>query len=422
MTQVWEARETVGFIDEYCEQYRAVFSDVRSYEYFKWLHVGLISELPRKSLPAIARAVGEAGSQGFHHLLAEGDWSVEVLRAQRLALTRSALAGRSMVVCIDETGDRKKGQATDYVASQYIGNLGKVENGMVSVHAYGVVDQITFPLLFKVYKPQKRLLAGDAYHSKPELALQVLRAVLAEGFTVELVLADRLYGESGPFIAGLIQLELPFVVAVRDNHGIWLPRGQRLRMTRWRPFERTFADASTQTRYLCEVIYGQRRTIRYFFLTTDPVTLPPATTVLLMTNLKGNLRHSLGNHYGLRTWIEYGFKHLKNELGWADYRLTAYPAIERWWEMVSSAYLMVSLHTQAFHALASPLTPLTDSPVTRHPWWTTAPGWKATLNNLRLLIQPFIALAFLLPWLTVFPIDGLSQALRHLIACINGST
>jgi len=27
-----------------------------------------------------------------------------------------------------------------------------------------------------------------------------------------------------------------------------------------------------------------------------------------MTNLTGDLQHTLGDHYGLRTWIEYGFK------------------------------------------------------------------------------------------------------------------
>jgi len=31
------------------------------------------------------------------------------------------------------------------------------------------------------------------------------------------------------------------------------------------------------------------------------------------------------NFYGLRTWVEYGLKQSKNELGWADYRLTHYP-------------------------------------------------------------------------------------------------
>jgi hypothetical protein len=33
-----------------------------------------------------------------------------------------------------------------------------------------------------------------------------------------------------------------------------------------------------------------------------------------------------------------------NELGWTDYRLTDYPSIERWWSLVFSAYLLVSIH------------------------------------------------------------------------------
>jgi SRSO17 transposase len=45
--------------------------------------------------------------------------------------------------------------------------------------------------------------------------------------------------------------------------------------------------------------------------------------------------------YGLRTWIEYGFKHAKNELGWADFRVTDYASIERWWELVCCTYLLV---------------------------------------------------------------------------------
>jgi SRSO17 transposase len=55
----------------------------------------------------------------------------------------------------------------------------------------------------------------------------------------------------------------------------------------------------------------------------------------------------VGNFYGLRTWVEYGLKQSKNELGWADYRFTRYQDIERWWEIVCSAYLMVSLHSES---------------------------------------------------------------------------
>lgn len=38
----------VGFVDEYCEAHRSLFEDVRSYECFKYLHVGLMSDLKWK--------------------------------------------------------------------------------------------------------------------------------------------------------------------------------------------------------------------------------------------------------------------------------------------------------------------------------------------------------------------------------------
>lgn len=39
--------------------------------------------------------------------------------------------------------------------------------------------------------------------------------------------------------------------------------------------------------------------------------------------------NQIGNLYGLRTWIEYGFKQRKDQLGWVDYRVTHYAQIER---------------------------------------------------------------------------------------------
>jgi|SRR5215471_8583019 len=100
------------------------------------------------------------------------------------------------MLCIDETGDRKKGKTTDYIAHQYIGNLGKLAHGIVSVNAYGILDHITSPLLF-------------------------------------------------------------YVVAIRSNHGVWLPPGQRVRSTNWRPSARIFSNGDQQTRYIREIIFGQ---------------------------------------------------------------------------------------------------------------------------------------------------------------------
>jgi SRSO17 transposase len=197
MTQARQATSTVTFVDEYCALYQDLFPDVRSFDHFKQLQIGMLSEIKRKTLPAIARSVGESDPQALHHFVANAPWSVEELRERRLTLLRQALAGRSFTLCLDETGDRKKGKTTDYVASQYIGNIGKLANGMVSVNAYGVLDHITFPLIFKVYKPRTRLQPEDSYKTKPELAVEIIEELERWGFRFDVVLADCLYGESG---------------------------------------------------------------------------------------------------------------------------------------------------------------------------------------------------------------------------------
>jgi len=74
---------------------------------------------------------------------------------------------------------------------QYIGNLGKIENGIVAVTAYGLINNITVPLLFEVYKPKERLKPEDSC-SKPEIAAGMMRDLKAMGFRFSLVLADSL--------------------------------------------------------------------------------------------------------------------------------------------------------------------------------------------------------------------------------------
>lgn len=425
MTQARAATPTVTFVDEYCKLYQDLFPDVRSFEHFKQLHIGMLSEIKRKTLPAIAKATGESDPQALHHFIANAPWSVEDLRERRLSELKQALAGRAFTLCIDETGDRKKGKTTDYVASQYIGNIGKLANGMVSVNAYGVLEHITFPLLFKVFKPRTRLKPADSYKTKPELAVEIIQELQTFGFRFDVVLADCLYGESGDFIGALEKFHLTYVLAIRSNHGVWLPADQRVRYTNWRPFERIFSNGKQQTRYIREIVFGKRGRIRYYQLTTDPQTLPPESTWYILTNLEGDIRTAVGNTYGLRTWIEYGFKHAKNELGWADYRVTDYAEIERWWEIVFSAYLLVSFHCPAFHlseqvALpeqASAVTPVEHFP--EHPWWDSGHGWKNALNNLRLILQPYVFFCLLLPWLLVFDIPCLRTGFAELTHIMN---
>jgi len=71
------------------------------------------------------------------------------------------------------------------VKRQYIGNLGKIENG-IAVTAYGLINNITVPLLFEVYKPKERLKPEDSYRSKPEIAAGMMRDLKAMGFQLSI--------------------------------------------------------------------------------------------------------------------------------------------------------------------------------------------------------------------------------------------
>ena len=425
-----DARPTVTLIDQYCSAYNDLFSDVRGYECFKYLHQGIISSIKRKSLPEIAKISGVHSSQSLHHFIANSPWSVEELKERRLALTLKALNEQKIVVVIDETGDRKKGKKTDYVARQYLGSIGKIDNGIVSVNAYGVYENITFPLIFKVFKPKGTLKKSDTYKTKIELASSIVTELIDFGFKIELVLADSLYGEASSFIRTLENHKLPWVLAIRSNHGVWLPRGQGVRANKWCKFERTFSNQKSETRYIREIIYGKRNSRTYWEVTTDPETMPSNSTSFVMTNIqatRSKMKKQIGNLYGLRTWVEYGFRQCKQELGWTDYRFTNFEQINRWWEIVFSAYWMVSSYSQIFRDLnQSPAlsnshlrSQFTIADYTFHPQWSNQEGWKTTLNNFRLIIQPAILFWAIIPWLDIFPNRSLLLGFHQLISTMN---
>jgi len=417
----------VAIIDQYCDAYNDLFPEVRSYECFKYLHQGIISPIKRKSLPEIAKIVGIKSYQSLHHFLANSPWSAKQLKERRVTLTLKALKEEKIIVVIDETGDRKKGTKTDYVARQYLGSVGKIDNGIVSVNAYGVYKNITFPLIFKVFKPKGRLKSGDTYQTKIQLASSIIKELIDFGFKIELVLADSLYGEASSFISTLNKYKIPWILAIRSNHGVWMPSTQKVRANKWCKFERIFSNDKSETRYIREIIYGKRSHITYWQLTTDTESMPENSTSFVMTNIqdkRSKIKKILGNLYGLRTWVEYGFRQCKQELGWTDYRFTNFNEINKWWEIIFCAYLMISLKTQAFESLNSSSLPNSEASQTNidwgsHPQWNHQTGWKNVLNNVRLIIQPSLLLWLIVPWLEIFPNSSLLIEFHRLIITMN---
>src|SRR5260370_15648817 len=91
MTRVRPAAPTVAFIDQYCAQYRPLFHNVRHFEHFTALHLGMLDETRHKSLQQLGKTV-HTDPQALHNLLAKSDWSVEAVRARQLAPLNKAIA------------------------------------------------------------------------------------------------------------------------------------------------------------------------------------------------------------------------------------------------------------------------------------------------------------------------------------------
>jgi hypothetical protein len=225
-------------------------------------------------------------------------------------------------------------------------------------------------------------------------------------------------------------LKLPFIVSIRSNHVVWLSPGERVRYNRWHAYEQSLSHRAAETRYIREIIFGKRRELKYFEITKDDTNPESADTWFIMTNFPGKIQQTLGKLYSLRKEIEYSFKQVKNQLGWADFRLTDYNSIERWWEIVFSAYLLVSLQALQFkssHINSATNTNLTeerDSTSSReefsqHLGWEQGTNCQSALNNLRLIVQPYIFWCLIEPWLKVFQIPGLRQRLLKLIEIMN---
>jgi SRSO17 transposase len=75
-------------------------------------------------------------AQALQWFLSEADWDERKMQESRLQLLRedptTAPTSKGVLV-INETGDLKDGHKTAHVGRHYLGKLGKVDNGVVSV-------------------------------------------------------------------------------------------------------------------------------------------------------------------------------------------------------------------------------------------------------------------------------------------------
>ena len=125
---------------------------------------------PQQGASALAGMEPIVGAQGapaqkLQFFLSESAWEAEEVNARRVRMLRedSSMAPHEQgVLVIDETGDRKDGKATDHVGYQYLGSIGRIANGIVSVSSVWADGRIYYPLGVEPYTRPSDLRREEA--------------------------------------------------------------------------------------------------------------------------------------------------------------------------------------------------------------------------------------------------------------------
>jgi SRSO17 transposase len=206
---------------------------------------GLLLPGERKSIEPMAARL-EPGSvqatrQSLHHLVAKAPWSDEALleHVRKQVLPAMRKQGPVVAWIVDDTGSPKKGRHSVGVARQYCGQVGKQDNCRVAVSLSVATWNASLPVGYRLYLPKEwtedftrrketEVPKEVRFQTKPEIALDQIRAAVAAKVDRGVVLADAAYGINTEFRDGLTDLELQYVVGVQSTMTVWEPGQQPL--------------------------------------------------------------------------------------------------------------------------------------------------------------------------------------------------
>ncbi len=386
MTRRLPVEPAPGPLEDYARRFDELFRRARAQrEGFRRYLEGLLLPAERnKTLTALANTEPVVGAQrreaqSLQWFLSESGWDPKDINERRLELLvedPASAPDEEGVLIIDEHGDRKWGKKTAHVGKQWLGNIGKSDNGVVSVSTLWADEGVYWPHEFEPYTPAHHFKGGNndpQFRTKLKIARELVMQAVEEGIPFRAVVADSFYGEDEELRWTLKDLGMGYVLALKPSHSWWHREGEQIGALweaalgagwegpsspgAWARVERHFRDGHTEEWWALEVEagpYGPEKSQRAVVATTDPGHLPERKTWYLVTNLphpsscsehsdtEGDLAAAdlaeVVRLYGLRMWVEQSYKQVKHVLGWSDYQVRSDLAIRRHWQLVCCAF------------------------------------------------------------------------------------
>ena len=238
-------------LDRFLDRFAPLFGRDENQAHARRFVQGLLHQGERRNSENIAQAIAGGNVRNLQAFITTGAWHDAALLAELRRCAVEELSDEDAVCNCDETGFPKKGTKSVGVKRQYSGTLGRTDNCQVGVFTnYCSAKGHTF-LDRRLYLPREwvddgprrqeaGVPGGLVFRTKPELALEMLSGLAAEGAPFRWAGGDSVYGDNPTFVQGVRQLGKWYVLDVSADTRVWveepqvLPAEQRPRPRRGR--------------------------------------------------------------------------------------------------------------------------------------------------------------------------------------------
>ena len=396
----------MSHVDTYTEHFQSYRHDVS--EKARQYACGLMQAGSRKNMDRMAEVVPESKSRNLQQFLTHSKWDHrEVIDHVAQDVDGHLGDERNACLLIDESGIAKQGKRSVGVSRQWLGRLGKVDNGQVAVFGALANKQYVAPVDVRLYLPQ--VWADDAtrckragvpekervFRTKTELAVEIVRHARERGLRYRWVGADAGYGKGPGFCFALEEMGETFMVELHSDFQVY-QEGPKPYLppkagTAGRPFTKYQSDQKgIEVKALLASLPAQRwktvtlrKTTRgvlrvricrlevyvwdgesekvkcWTMIATKSLGKNPDSKISLTNAPKHATLKRLGWMQRQRYWIERTFEDGKSECGMADYQVRKWNAWHHHMALVMMAMLFM-LSERIHHKETYPLLSCAD--------------------------------------------------------------
>ena len=373
-------------LDDFLQPYLFCCGYTQTFAHLHTYCKGLLSDLRRKSVEPIALASGTA-VRTLQEFLRDHQWHHPHVRQELQRHLAASLPGwpaddLGTVGLIDETSALKSGTKTPGVQRQYLGCVGKLANGIVTVHlgvCRGRYKTLCDAELFLSQEwaadRDRRAAAGIptamVHRPKWQLALEQVDRAVANGIALDWLTFDADYGKAPEFVTGLDQRQLRFVGEVPKILSCLAATGSSARPAapaKGRPAEEVVRQSpaflkqpwhkvklaqQTGGPQVWEVkaaqvwqVQDQQWSPRTYWLiwAQNPAT---GEAKYFLSNAPATAKVATLVRVGFRRWnVEHGFRVAKSEIGFTHYEGRNYTALMRHQTLCLLMLTFVAEHTE----------------------------------------------------------------------------